>query len=173
MDSKFHDMFKDAKASERLIHTNKNDFAGDSDRSVPEKCNKKTQLSTGLSFLKDVSLVIRRQPATTLTAPCLLFILLYALGIYGAIAGAGSVENENKSVATNLAVDTSVSFKLSIEQAYAPLITISTFIQLIPNASLRASQFPIIAKALLSQFPPGTFHSLRLKPFGQHRGMDS
>jgi hypothetical protein len=43
-------------------------------------------------------------------------VLLGGLGVFGVISGANGVQNSNKEVATSLAVDATVSFKLTVEQ---------------------------------------------------------
>ncbi|GAX77208.1 hypothetical protein CEUSTIGMA_g4654.t1 [Chlamydomonas eustigma] len=135
---------------------------------APRKEQKQPTLFWGRfgSELKELGFIVHKRPAATLVAPCILFVLLGGLGVFGVISGANGVQNSNKDVATSLAVDATVSFKLTVEQAYAPLITFNSFIQQNYNATLQEQQFNSIAEGLLAQLPPNTFQSLQLAPFG-------
>ena len=51
-------------------------------------------------------------------------------------------------------------------QAFAPLVTLNSFIQQTPNYKELLPKFPSIAAGLLASLPPNTFGSLQFSPFG-------
>ena len=53
-----------------------------------------------------------------------------------------------------------------LPQAFAPLITLNSYIQQQPNVTILGPQFQSIASGLLAQLPPNTFQALQYSPFG-------
>lgn len=62
-----------------------------------------------------VGFVVKKHPIVTLTIPILVLFVFTGLGVYGTLAGAQNAVNNNKDTAYSAAVDTSVSFKLSLQ----------------------------------------------------------
>ncbi|KAG1672492.1 hypothetical protein FOA52_002800 [Chlamydomonas sp. UWO 241] len=113
-----------------------------------------------------VEQVVRQHPWWTLLPPILTFVILVALGIMGTLIGTRNDAENRRDTATAVAIDTGASFKLTVEQTFAPLISLDAFIQQTPNYTELMPQFRTIAKGLLEQLPPGTIQNLQLSPFG-------
>ncbi len=63
-----------------------------------------------------IGAVVRKHPVSTLGAPLLVLAILVALGVYGVLAGAASVADNNRNSATTVATDTSQTFALYVEK---------------------------------------------------------
>ncbi|GAX74177.1 hypothetical protein CEUSTIGMA_g1626.t1 [Chlamydomonas eustigma] len=117
-----------------------------------------------------VGTIVRKHPFSTLGVPLAVLVILTGLGVYGALAGAASVSTSNQDTAYSVAVDESLSFTLYVERAFAPLVTLNSFIQQTPYVPDLLPQFSSIATGLLDQLPPNTFASLQFSPFGHIMG---
>ncbi|KAG1672491.1 hypothetical protein FOA52_002799 [Chlamydomonas sp. UWO 241] len=113
-----------------------------------------------------VGQVVRQHPSPTLVPPILTFVVLVALGIMGTLLGAQRDALNRRDTAVAVAIDTGATFKLTVEQTFAPLVSLDAFIQQTPNYTELMPRFRTIAKGLLEQLPPGTIQNLQLSPFG-------
>eukprot|EP00798_Chlamydomonas_sp_ICE-L_P011296 gene11296-18932_t len=112
-----------------------------------------------------IAIVVQRYPSAAVV-PLLLFCALTALGIFGCLAGAKSVENTNKSLAVSSAVDAGTIFTLQVEKAFTPLIALQARITEQPNYYEFVRSFPTFAQSLVSELPPDTITELQVSPMG-------
>ncbi len=94
---------------------------------------------------------VKKQPLLMLGPPILLFAVCVALGVYGVVAGAQKEASDNKSVVEGAGLDWAASFKLTLEQTFAPLTALSIFVRQNPDYTLLAPRFPSLAGQLLEQ----------------------
>jgi hypothetical protein len=127
-------------------------------------------MTRAYNTLQVVKTVTLSSPMTVIGIPFFFFILLAALGIYGTLAGAAAYSQNLKDAANSAAVDTSTSFTLSVQQTFAPLLTLATYIQLSPDYTTVLPKFVQIADVLLSKLPNGTISTLQFSPYGVIRG---
>ena len=125
-----------------------------------------TCMTKAYNTLQVVKAVTLQSPVTVIGVPFLVFIVLAALGIFGTLMGAAAYSDNLKDAANSAAIDSSVSFKLSVEQTFAPLITLNTYITLSPDYRTILPVFPKIAETLLGQLPNGTISNLQFSPYG-------
>lgn len=92
----------------------------------------------------------KRFPAVWVV-PLVVFCVCCALGVYGTVAGANDYVQTQKQQATATATDTAATFKLTVEQTFTPLVTLSTFIKQQPNFTEFAPGIPAIGAELLKQ----------------------
>eukprot|EP00798_Chlamydomonas_sp_ICE-L_P027152 gene27152-2385_t len=116
--------------------------------------------------MMDVTLhVVQRYPSAAVV-PLLLFCVLTALGIFGCLAGAKSVENTNKDLAVSSAVDVGTTIILQVEKAFTPLIALKALIAQQPNYYEFVKIFPAFAQSLVNDLPPDTITELQVSPMG-------
>lgn len=137
---------------------------------IEDNSSKVGFLTRAYNTMQVVKAVALSSPLTVIGLPLIVFIILAGLGVYGTLAGANAYSQSLKDAATNAAVDTSTSFTLSVQQTFAPLLTLATYIQLSPDYTTVLPSFPQIADVLLSQLPNGTISTLQFSPFGVIRG---
>ncbi len=101
---------------------------------------------------------MRKRPFIMLGPPFLLFGICVALGVYGVIAGAQKEADDKRTVVTGAALDWASSFKLSLENTFTPLVTLSIFIRQNTNFPSFAPRFPSIADDVLAQVRPCALH---------------
>ncbi len=94
---------------------------------------------------------VKRQPLLMLGPPLLLWAVCIALGVYGVVAGANKDASDKQTVVEGTGLDWAASFKLTLEQTFAPLAALSIFVRQNPDYPSLARRFPTLADQLLAQ----------------------
>ncbi|KAG2500643.1 hypothetical protein HYH03_001410 [Edaphochlamys debaryana] len=111
--------------------------------------------------------VVRLYPVATLCPPLLCFVLLAALGLWGAVAGAQAAAQQRMDGTRSQAVDAATGFQIQLQQSYTPGVTFQLLVKQRPDFGYWVEHFNATAQELLTRVPRGSLWNLQLQPFAQ------
>ncbi|KAG2500644.1 hypothetical protein HYH03_001411 [Edaphochlamys debaryana] len=123
--------------------------------------------SHNCSALKELWDVVRLYPVATLCPPLLCFVLLAALGLWGAVAGAQAAAQQRMDGTRSQAVDAATGFQIQLQQSYTPGVTFQLLVKQRPDLGYWVEHFNATAQELLTRVPNGSLWNLQLQPFAQ------